>query len=72
VGQEVVVAVEAAVLAVEQEVAPVEEAVVPAVDRAQELGRAVAAGLALAWVRLQGQALVRVREPRSVLDLMFP
>ncbi|HSO62534.1 MAG TPA: hypothetical protein VLR50_15990 [Desulfobacterales bacterium] len=63
---------EAAVLAVEQEVAPVEEAVVPAVDRAQELGRAVAAGLALAWVRLQGQALVRVREPRSVLDLMHP
>ena len=63
-----------AVAAVEQEaVVPVEqEAVVPAVDRAQELGRAVAAGLALAWVRLQGQALVRVREPRSVLDLMFP
>ena len=63
---------EAAVLAVEQEVAPVEEAVVPAVDRAQELGRAVAAGLALAWVRLQGQALVRVREPRSVLAQMHP
>jgi hypothetical protein len=61
--------------AVDQEevVAAVElEAVVPAVDRAQELGRAVAGGVALAWVRLQGQALARAREPQSVLDLMHP
>jgi hypothetical protein len=48
------------------------EAVVPAVDRAQEQERAVAAGLELAWVRLQGQALARVQGPRSVLDLMHP
>jgi hypothetical protein len=67
VGQEVVAAVGQEVVAVVEL-----EAVVPAVDRAQELGRAVAAGLALAWVRLQGQALARVQRPRSVLDLMHP
>jgi hypothetical protein len=56
---------------VEQEVeAAVVAVVVPVVERAQELGRAVAAGLDLAWGRLQGQALDRVQGPRSVLDLM--
>jgi hypothetical protein len=32
----------------------------------------VAAGLELALVRLQGQALAQAQEPRSVLDLMHP
>jgi len=40
--------------AVEQEVAPVVEAAVPAMDQVLDLGRAVAAGLELALVRLQG------------------
>ena len=35
-------------------------------------GRAVAAVLELALVQPQGQALARVREPQSVLDLMHP
>jgi hypothetical protein len=36
------------------------------------LERAVVAGLELALVQPQGQALARVREPQSVLDLMHP
>jgi len=34
--------------------------------------QAVAAVLGLALVQPQGQALARVREPQSVLDLMHP
>ena len=37
-----------------------------------EPGQAVAAGQELALARAQGQALARVQEPRSVLDLMHP
>ena len=47
VGQEVAPVEEAAVLAVEEEV-------VPAVDQVLDLGQAVAAGLELALVLLQG------------------
>jgi hypothetical protein len=54
----------------------VEQVAVALVGVAQELevvpGRAVAAVLELALVQPQGQALARVREPQSVLDLMHP
>jgi hypothetical protein len=64
---------EGAVVVVELEV---EQVAVALVGVAQELevvpGRAVAAVLELALVQPQGQALARVREPQSVLDLMHP
>jgi len=59
----------------------VEQVAVALVGVAEELevvperevpGRAVAAVPELALVRLQGQALALVQEPRSVLDLMHP
>ena len=56
--------VEAAAVGVAQELEVVPEQEVPE--------QAVAAGLELALVQPQGQALARVREPQSVLDLMHP
>jgi len=62
-----------AVVVVELEV---EQVAVALVGVAQELEvvpeRAVVAVLELALVQPQGQALARVREPQSVLDLMHP
>ena len=61
-----------AVVVVELEV---EQVAVELVGVAQELEvpeQAVAAVLELALVQPQGQALARVREPQSVLDLMHP
>ena len=60
----VVEQVAVALVAVAQELEVVPEREVPE--------QAVAAGLELALVQPQGQALARVREPQSVLDLMHP
>ena len=70
----VVEQVAVALVAVAQELEVVPEREVPgrAVVAVLEPEQAVAAVPELALVRLQGQALALVQEPRSVLDLMHP
>ena len=68
-GERAVVAL-VGVAAEEQAVVAQVEVAVQAVEL--EPGQAVAAGLELEAVRVQGQVLVRVREPRSVLAQMHP
>jgi hypothetical protein len=68
-GERAVVAL-VGVAAEEQAVVAQVEVAVQAVEL--EPGQAVAAGLELEAVWVQGQALVRVREPRSVLAQMHP
>ena len=59
-------------VAEELEVVPEREVPGRAVVAVLEPEQAVAAVPELALVRLQGQALALVQEPRSVLDLMHP
>ena len=59
-------------VALELEVVPEREVQGQAVVAVLEPEQAVAAVPELALVRLQGQALALVQEPRSVLDLMHP
>ena len=57
---------------VELEVEQAAVALVGVVPEREVPEQAVAAVLGLALVQPQGQALARVREPQSVLDLMHP
>jgi hypothetical protein len=70
----VVVELEVEQVAVAEELEVVPEREVPgrAVVAVLEAEQAVAAVPELALVRLQGQALALVPEPRSILDLMHP
>jgi len=61
-----------AVVVVELEVEQAAVALVGVVPEREVPEQAVAAVLGLALVQPQGQALARVREPQSVLDLMHP